>query len=206
MAESSSVVPQIILNVQRGTARQSLTTEFIIGTTFARLVLPVYFYGYSDNVLDVDVSRESPFSRSPLLELMTDLHLTSFQLGSTFSFSIRRCKPSLSSYKLDPLSALDSSSLNRFSISSTCSKFIPGITINLSLPRNCSISKSRYEKKVIQTRTVPPVRSVWIQSRFAQRNKKSISSVRFSRTNEFEQLTLSLLVDIYYTVDVYKNG
>ncbi|GAA5879763.1 hypothetical protein JCM16303_004168 [Sporobolomyces ruberrimus] len=49
-------IPQIILNVQRGTARQSLTTEFIVGTTFARLILPVYFYGYSDNILDVDVS------------------------------------------------------------------------------------------------------------------------------------------------------
>ncbi|GAA5895591.1 uncharacterized protein JCM6883_001557 [Sporobolomyces salmoneus] len=49
-------IPQIILNVQRGTARQSLSTEFIVGTTFARLVLPVYFYGYSENVLDVDAS------------------------------------------------------------------------------------------------------------------------------------------------------
>ncbi|GAA6014004.1 hypothetical protein JCM11491_003484 [Sporobolomyces phaffii] len=49
-------LPQIILNIQRGTARQSLTTEFIVGTTFARLILPVYFYGYSDNILDVDVS------------------------------------------------------------------------------------------------------------------------------------------------------
>lgn len=51
-------VPQIILNVERGTARQSLSNEFVISTTFARLVLPVYFYGYSDNVLDVDVSRK----------------------------------------------------------------------------------------------------------------------------------------------------
>ncbi|GAA5956894.1 hypothetical protein JCM3765_006633 [Sporobolomyces pararoseus] len=49
-------IPQIILNVERGTARQSLTIEFIVGTTFARLILPVYFYGYSDNVLDVDAS------------------------------------------------------------------------------------------------------------------------------------------------------
>ncbi|GAA5926887.1 ubiquitin-protein ligase TUL1 [Sporobolomyces koalae] len=49
-------IPQIILNVQRGTSRQSLTDEFIIGNTVARLVLPVYFYGYSDNVLDVEVS------------------------------------------------------------------------------------------------------------------------------------------------------
>ncbi|GAA6059316.1 hypothetical protein JCM10212_005896 [Sporobolomyces blumeae] len=49
-------IPQIILNVQRGSARQSLTAEFILGTTIARLCLPVYFYAYADNVLDVDTS------------------------------------------------------------------------------------------------------------------------------------------------------
>lgn len=65
-------MPQIVLNVHRGTARQSLTTEFIVGTTFARLVLPVYFYGYSDNVLDVEVSREC----STLAFTRTELGLT----------------------------------------------------------------------------------------------------------------------------------
>ncbi|GAA5889239.1 hypothetical protein JCM5296_005843 [Sporobolomyces johnsonii] len=49
-------IPQLVLNVRRGTARQSLSPEFIIGTTLARLCLPVYFWGYEDNVLDVSTS------------------------------------------------------------------------------------------------------------------------------------------------------
>ncbi|KAM0786572.1 hypothetical protein ACM66B_002028 [Microbotryomycetes sp. NB124-2] len=49
-------IPQIVLNVQRGAARQTLRREYIIGTTLARLVLPVYFWAYKDNVLALEPS------------------------------------------------------------------------------------------------------------------------------------------------------
>ncbi|KAK4046804.1 hypothetical protein OIV83_005799 [Microbotryomycetes sp. JL201] len=49
-------IPQIVLNVQRGAARQTLRREYIIGTTIARLVLPVYLWGYKDNVLALEPS------------------------------------------------------------------------------------------------------------------------------------------------------
>ncbi|KAK4055811.1 hypothetical protein OIO90_003064 [Microbotryomycetes sp. JL221] len=50
-------IPQIVLNVQRGAARQTLRRDYIIGTTIARLVLPVYFWGNKDNVLAVEPSH-----------------------------------------------------------------------------------------------------------------------------------------------------
>ncbi|GAA6039285.1 hypothetical protein JCM8097_003244 [Rhodosporidiobolus ruineniae] len=50
-------VPQIVLNVRRGTARQSLSPEFVIGNTAARLLMPVYFYGYEGNCWQIETSR-----------------------------------------------------------------------------------------------------------------------------------------------------
>ncbi|GAA5888571.1 hypothetical protein JCM6882_009001 [Rhodosporidiobolus microsporus] len=49
-------IPQIVLNVQRGTARQSLSPELVLGNTLARLVLPVYFWGYEMNCLQVETT------------------------------------------------------------------------------------------------------------------------------------------------------
>ncbi|GAA5843461.1 hypothetical protein JCM11251_001415 [Rhodosporidiobolus azoricus] len=49
-------IPQIVLNVHRGTARQSLSTEFVLGNTFARMLLPVYFWGYEGNCLQVETT------------------------------------------------------------------------------------------------------------------------------------------------------
>lgn len=64
-----SAVPQIVLNVQRGAARQTLRREYIIGTTLCRLVLPTYFWGYGKNVLAVETSRASLRSRHGPLTL-----------------------------------------------------------------------------------------------------------------------------------------
>lgn len=52
-------VPQIVLNVQRGAARQTLRRDYVIGTAVARCTLPVYFWGYRGNVLGIEPSRES---------------------------------------------------------------------------------------------------------------------------------------------------
>ncbi|GAA5821138.1 hypothetical protein JCM3770_005689 [Rhodotorula araucariae] len=49
-------IPQIVLNVQRGTARQSLADEYVVGTTVARLIPPLYFWGYEGNCLLVETS------------------------------------------------------------------------------------------------------------------------------------------------------
>ncbi|GAA6016241.1 hypothetical protein JCM10207_000441 [Rhodosporidiobolus poonsookiae] len=49
-------LPQIIHNVARGTARQSLAPEFVVGQTVARLVLPVYVWGVEGNCLQVETS------------------------------------------------------------------------------------------------------------------------------------------------------
>ncbi|ORY51219.1 hypothetical protein BCR35DRAFT_310713 [Leucosporidium creatinivorum] len=48
--------PQIVLNVQRGAARQTLRREYVLGTTVCRLVLPTYFWGWKENVLAVETS------------------------------------------------------------------------------------------------------------------------------------------------------
>ncbi|KAJ8293966.1 DSC E3 ubiquitin ligase complex subunit 1 [Rhodotorula toruloides] len=50
----SNWIPQIVLNVHRGTARQSLANEFVIGTTVARLFPPLYFWAYEGNCLLVE--------------------------------------------------------------------------------------------------------------------------------------------------------
>ncbi|GAA5932454.1 hypothetical protein JCM10213_005324 [Rhodosporidiobolus nylandii] len=50
-------VPQIVRNVYRGTARQSLSAEYVIGNTLARLVLPLYFWGREGNCMQVETSR-----------------------------------------------------------------------------------------------------------------------------------------------------
>lgn len=52
-------VPQIALNVQRGAARLSLRRDYIIGSTLARLILPLYVYGCPANLLGVEPSRSS---------------------------------------------------------------------------------------------------------------------------------------------------
>ncbi|GAA5998479.1 uncharacterized protein JCM10292_002726 [Rhodotorula paludigena] len=49
-------IPQIVTNVYRGTARQSLAGEYIVGTTIARLATPVYFWGYGGNCLMVEAT------------------------------------------------------------------------------------------------------------------------------------------------------
>ncbi|BGP41501.1 hypothetical protein JCM10449v2_005490 [Rhodotorula kratochvilovae] len=49
-------IPQIVLNVHRGTARQSLADEYVVGTTVARLVPPLYFWGYEGNCMMVETS------------------------------------------------------------------------------------------------------------------------------------------------------
>ncbi|GAA5987201.1 hypothetical protein JCM11641_006058 [Rhodosporidiobolus odoratus] len=49
-------IPQIVRNVQRGTARQSLSAEFVVGNTVARLLPPLYFWGREDNCLQVETS------------------------------------------------------------------------------------------------------------------------------------------------------
>ena len=51
-------VPQIIQNVTRGAARQSLRREYIIGITLGRLALPLYVWGCPNNLLSMDTSRE----------------------------------------------------------------------------------------------------------------------------------------------------
>ncbi|KAK4335528.1 RING-type domain-containing protein [Rhodotorula toruloides] len=50
----SNWIPQIALNVYRGTARQSLANEFVVGTTIARLFPPLYFWAYEGNCLLVE--------------------------------------------------------------------------------------------------------------------------------------------------------
>lgn len=50
-------LPQIILNVRRGSARSSFRAEYVLGTTAARLVLPLYFWAFPDNILSVEPSR-----------------------------------------------------------------------------------------------------------------------------------------------------
>ncbi|BGP33521.1 hypothetical protein JCM10296v2_005325 [Rhodotorula toruloides] len=50
----SNWIPQILHNVYRGTARQSLANEFVIGTTIARLFPPLYFWAYEGNCLLVE--------------------------------------------------------------------------------------------------------------------------------------------------------
>ena len=50
-------LPQIVLNTTRGSARNSVRTEFVVGTTTARLALPLYFWNFGDNVLSVEPSR-----------------------------------------------------------------------------------------------------------------------------------------------------
>ncbi|KAM0746763.1 hypothetical protein T439DRAFT_329459 [Meredithblackwellia eburnea MCA 4105] len=49
-------IPQIVMNVQRGAARMTLRKEYIVGTTVARLFLPVYFLACPNNLLGVDPS------------------------------------------------------------------------------------------------------------------------------------------------------
>ncbi|GAA5880066.1 hypothetical protein JCM3774_003296 [Rhodotorula dairenensis] len=44
-------IPQIVLNVWRGTARQSLADEYVIGMTLARIGPPLYFWAYEGNCL-----------------------------------------------------------------------------------------------------------------------------------------------------------
>lgn len=184
---SRSIVPQIILNVQRGTARQSLTTEFIVGTTFARLILPVYFYGYSDNILDVDVSRES---RTLILSSSFSLTTHSFiQLGSTSSSSTLPSKRSSSSSNHVLPSEPVSSSPNETSTCSTSLKFIRGTTTNPSPNRNSSISKRLSAKKETRKILVLRVRSAWTRYRFERRNQRSINWVQSSRMNESGKLT-----------------
>ncbi|POY73366.1 hypothetical protein BMF94_3703 [Rhodotorula taiwanensis] len=52
----SNWIPQIVLNVWRGTARQSLADEYVIGMTIARIAPPLYFWAYDGNCLLVPTS------------------------------------------------------------------------------------------------------------------------------------------------------
>ena len=45
--------------MQRGTARQSLGDEYIVGTTLARLMPPLYFWAYEGNCMMVETTCES---------------------------------------------------------------------------------------------------------------------------------------------------
>ncbi|KAG0656085.1 hypothetical protein C6P46_000453 [Rhodotorula mucilaginosa] len=47
----SNWIPQIFLNVWRGTARQSLADEYVVGMTLARIGPPLYFWAYEGNCL-----------------------------------------------------------------------------------------------------------------------------------------------------------
>ena len=51
-------IPQVVLNVRRGSARSSLAPVYVVGTTAARLVLPLYVWAFADNVLSVTLSVE----------------------------------------------------------------------------------------------------------------------------------------------------
>ncbi|KAI5475790.1 hypothetical protein MNV49_000841 [Pseudohyphozyma bogoriensis] len=55
-------VPQIILNVTRGAARNALRKDYILCTTIARLVLPVYMYACPKNLAGVEPSLQACLS------------------------------------------------------------------------------------------------------------------------------------------------
>lgn len=50
-------LPQIYLNAQRGSARRVLSKEYVIGTTIARLFLPLYIWACPANILFKEPSR-----------------------------------------------------------------------------------------------------------------------------------------------------
>ncbi|GAA5990118.1 hypothetical protein JCM10908_005828 [Rhodotorula pacifica] len=54
----SNWIPQIVLNVWRGTARQSLADEYVIGMTLARIGPPLYFWAYEENCLLVPTTSK----------------------------------------------------------------------------------------------------------------------------------------------------
>lgn len=53
----ATTAPQIVLNVWRGTARQSLADEYVVGMTLARIGPPLYFWAYEGNCLLVPTTR-----------------------------------------------------------------------------------------------------------------------------------------------------
>lgn len=57
-------IPQIWLNAKRGSARRVLSKEYVMGTTVARLYLPLYIWACPDNILFKETSRASvPLTR-----------------------------------------------------------------------------------------------------------------------------------------------
>ncbi|GAA5856131.1 hypothetical protein JCM9279_004922 [Rhodotorula babjevae] len=86
-------LPQIALNVQRGTARQSLGDEYIIGTTLARLMPPLYFWAYEGNCMMVETSSKiyylAAYSIAQAALLLAQSHLSRTSSSTSTSWSSR---------------------------------------------------------------------------------------------------------------------
>ncbi|KPV74291.1 uncharacterized protein RHOBADRAFT_54134 [Rhodotorula graminis WP1] len=90
-------LPQIALNVQRGTARQSLGDEYIVGTTLARLMPPLYFWAYEGNCMMVDTTPKvyylAAYSIAQAALLLAQSHLSRISSSTSSSWSSRYLPP-----------------------------------------------------------------------------------------------------------------
>ncbi|GAA5864721.1 hypothetical protein JCM8547_008281 [Rhodosporidiobolus lusitaniae] len=75
-------IPQILHNAWRGTARQSLSAEYVVVNTVGRLLLPLYFWEWEGNCLMVETS-----GWVYLLVLYSSLQASILLLQSRFSSS-----------------------------------------------------------------------------------------------------------------------
>ncbi|GAA5916926.1 hypothetical protein JCM8208_004032 [Rhodotorula glutinis] len=86
-------LPQIALNVQRGTARQSLGDEYIVGTTLARLMPPLYFWAYDGNCMMVETTPKiyylAAYSIAQAALLLAQSHASRTSSPTSSSWSSR---------------------------------------------------------------------------------------------------------------------